>query len=222
MRTKPQPPALFLTREAVAKLRSAALAVDPDLDLAISFAIFAGLRLSEIQKLCREDLDLDGRASFVRIAKDGHGRRHPRTTPIAKEFAAELLARGLPASGPIFVRRYAFGKTPYLGHGTFKKWLREARDAADLYFVTWFVLRHCFASWLRQGGVELSKISGWMGNTIRVCEKHYASLAPGGDPEIERGFKRLDDLEAKETRAESKGVGGSGTGARGESTSSPQ
>ena len=38
--------------------------------------------------------------------------------------------------------------------------------------------RHTFGSHLAQKGVSLYKISGLMGNSPAICQKHYAALEP--------------------------------------------
>lgn len=188
-RTEKAPPPVFLTREEFARLRLAAHAVSPLLDLAISLSVFGGLRLRELQTLRREQLRLNDEKPYIHVKRDGHGRAYGRPAPIAKAYAAWLLESGLlPPEGPIFPPVSKNSRSTTISRETFKTWLRKARDEAELYHVTWFTLRHSFASYLRQGGVELSKISGFMGNTVRVCEAHYAALAFGGDAAIEKGF----------------------------------
>ena len=44
--------------------------------------------------------------------------------------------------------------------------------------MTFHHLRHTFASWLAQRGHTLLRISKLPGNTVAVCEKHYAGLIP--------------------------------------------
>lgn len=184
-KVQPAPPPVFLTRDELARLHVAALSVNEQIGTAIMLAVFAGLRLGELRALQRSHLFLEGDSPYVFVARDGHGRRMARTTPIARVFARELAAR-VPPAGPIFPPQHPNCRGAHVAKGTLQEWLRQARDAAGLHHVTWFVLRHSFASYLRQGGAELSKISGWMGNTVRICEKHYAALAPGGDEQVEK------------------------------------
>jgi integrase len=185
MKMQAAPPPVFLTRDELARLLVAAAAVHPCLVTAVLLAVFAGLRLSELRALERDHFFLEGPLPYVYVARDGHGRRTARTVPIARTFAQRLRLE-LPVAGPIFPPMHPNCRGAYVAKGTLQEWLRRARDQAGLYHVTWFVLRHSFASYLRQGGVELSKISGWMGNTVRICEKHYAALAPGGDGQVEK------------------------------------
>jgi integrase len=190
----------FLTRDEVARLRVEALALDPQLDLAVAFAVFGGLRLNELRRLHGEDLVIDPNESkpYIRVlrARGETKTRRSRSAPIARAFADDLLRRELPA-GPIFPPRNRNGRGLYMSRETLKTWLRETRDRSELYHCTWFVLRHCFASYLRQNGVELSLVSGFMGNSVRVCEKHYASIGPGGNAQVERGFaERPSDTRA--------------------------
>lgn len=191
-----QPPAerpYFLNGEQFSKFRFYALSVHPQLELAVMFAVFGGLRLNEIRRVASEDLIIgeDVGLPYIRVLNKGRleqtKTRRERVTPIAQNFAAELRARNLPP-GPIFAPISVQSHGPYLSRETLRLWLADARDKAELHKVTWLTLRHCFASWLRSGGVEISKICGWMGNTARVCEAFYAALAPGGDSAIEKMF----------------------------------
>lgn len=183
------PEPYFLKREEVARLRLEAQAIHQKLDLAVAFAVFAGLRLNELRKLHAEDLCLEGETPYVKVLRiRGETKtKRSRAAPIAKAFAADLKRREFPA-GPIFTPEHANNPQPYLSRETLRAWLAEARDRAGLYRCTWPVLRHCFASYLRQGGVELSLVSGFMGNTVRVAEKFYAAMGPGGNTAIEKGF----------------------------------
>lgn len=181
----------YLSREDVARLRVAALAIDPQLDLAIAFAVFAGMRLHELRRLHAEDLVIGERETkpFIRVLrKRGEIKnKKSRLTPIAVAFAADLRRRELPP-GPIFPQRHPNAASIYVGQGTLQDWFRKARDEAKLHTCTWFTLRHSFASHLRQHGVELGLVSGWMGNTVRICEAFYAAMGPGGNELVERGF----------------------------------
>ncbi len=44
--------------------------------------------------------------------------------------------------------------------------------------IGWNAFRHTFASLRAQAGVSLDKISSWMGNSPKVCRKHYAQFMP--------------------------------------------
>jgi integrase len=187
LRNDPAEAPVFLTRDELARLHVAALTVNTRLELAMRLALFGGLRLTELRMLDREDCHLEVEQPYIYVKKDGHGRGFARTVPIARAFALYLLER-MPASGAVLPPMHPNNPGSHVSKGTLQAWLRAARDRAQLFHVTWFTLRHTYGSYLRQGGVELSKLCGWMGNTVRVCERFYAALAPGGDPQVEKLF----------------------------------
>jgi len=190
----PTPPApTYLTRDEVSVFRVACMSVDPQLDLAVSLSVFAGLRFNEMRHLHREDLFVYGeheQQPFLRVRRERNETktRRDRAVPLARNYAAWLRAQDFP-EGPLFPSRICLNKRDYLSQRTLQLWFWEARDRCGLYHVTWFVLRHTFASWLRQSGVELSRISGFMGNTVAICERFYAAMGPGGDHVVEKAFE---------------------------------
>lgn len=186
----------FLSVEELTRLRLAARSVRDELELAICLAVFAGLRLNELRCLLREDLRLEAPQPYVDLRRGIKGGR-PRTVPIARAFAQDLRERWIPEAGPVFppYRLSERSRDPFLSRNSLQHGLVEAREICGLHDVTWFTLRHTYASWLRSAGVSMSKISGWMGNTVAICERHYAALAPGGDDDVERGFERAPSAE---------------------------
>lgn len=182
----------YLTRDEVALFRVACMAVEEQLDLAVSLSIFAGLRFSEMRHLHREDLRIEGEdeaAPFIRVLRmrNETKTRRDRAVPIARAYAGWLRAKELPV-GPVFPARICLNKGAYLSQRSLELWFWEARELSGLHHVTWHTCRHTFASWLRQNGVELARISGFLGNTVKICERFYAAMGPGGDPIVERGF----------------------------------
>ena len=57
-----------------------------------------------------------------------------------------------------------------------------------LEWVTPHVMRHTFASLLASEGVSIYKITLWLGDDVRVVQKHYAKLLPK-DEDIECAFR---------------------------------
>jgi integrase len=201
----PLPVPHFLQAEELTRLRLAAMAIHHLAELAVMLGVFAGLRLEEIRGVDFEHMHLEDELPWIFIPKDGHGRGRARTTPIAKAFARDLKARHLPP-GPLFPAIHPNSATDRVGKGTLQNWLREARDRADVPRANYFILRHCFASWLRQGSAEISLISGFMGNSERVCASFYSALAPGGHEAIEKmkptGGPALSEVEREEREKE--------------------
>jgi hypothetical protein len=57
--------------------------------------------------------------------------------------------------------------------------------------------RHTFASLLAIAGVSIFKIAQWLGDDVRVVERHYAHLLPQ-DLDIERAFGKEPSPAQKE------------------------
>lgn len=209
------PPPDYLSREEWARLRLAARAEGEWLDVAVGIALFCGLRLNEIRRLHREDLRIDGEdaeAPYLRVGyRHPTKTRRPRTVPIAKPFAADLRARELPP-GPIFPPRNALGRGPYMHEQTFKRGLMAAREASGVERGGWSLLRHTFASHVRQHGIGLSVIAGLLGNTRRVAEEFYASIGNGADvPRIDSAFaERANAVDLGDARHEVRPTGTTG------------
>jgi integrase len=54
-------------------------------------------------------------------------------------------------------------------------------------WVTPHIARHTFASLLASAGISIYKIAQWLGDDVRVVQKHYAKLLPK-DEDIEAAF----------------------------------
>jgi integrase len=69
----------------------------------------------------------------------------------------------------------------------FRKPFEEYVRSKELDWVKPHVMRHTFASLLAIAGVSIFKIAKWLGDDVRVVERHYAHLLPQ-DPDVERAF----------------------------------
>ena len=58
------------------------------------------------------------------------------------------------------------------------------------------IMRHTFASLLASSGVSIYKIAKWLGDDVRVVQRHYAKLLPN-DGEIERAFSDFQQTVSK-------------------------
>lgn len=190
----PSPPIDWLPPREYVELRLAAREVDQDLDLGVALVAGGGFRLGEMRHLRHEELLLEERLPFARVLRT-YGRRvkrdRQRTTPIPRVLARELLERGFGRgrTGWVFPSRHK-GRLQQrvLSAGSFQTWLAiaAARNVRD---VNWVTLRHTFASRHVQANRSMPKVAYWLGNSVGVCERHYAALRPGGDSEAERsGF----------------------------------
>jgi integrase len=171
----------------------------------LKFILFAGchagLRKEEIIQARPEWFDL--RLNIVQIvgSKDWKPKdKDKRTIPLSQAFHdfldKEMSIEGeLP--GPFLLR-------PEKEQGK-AKYRYDFRKPFETYVMskkfTWLkphVMRHTFASLLAIAGVSIFKIAQWLGDDVRVVERHYAHLLPQ-DADIERAFGAGEGKPLKET-----------------------
>ena len=191
------PPPRFLSREKAVELEAAAARVDraegrapgePGLLLAVVLGIACGGRAGEPAQLRREELRLREEHPYLTIRRDEVRRSKTyaeRSVPLSRSDAERLRELGADrGEGPVFPsEREARGE--YLRANTLGRRLALARPILGEH-VDFYDLRHTFASWHVQAGVSIAKVARWLGNTVAVCERHYAALSPGGDPDASR------------------------------------
>ena len=196
-----QLPASRGRRERVAAPAEAAelLAVLPELDRALwATAMFAGLRLGELQSLTWRDVDLDAGVLTVRNSWDRKAgvvlpktRAGRRTVPIAQALRREPRAhvfRSGRRTGLVFGRT---GELPF-SHSGIQDRADRAWKEAGLTRLTYHECRHTFASLLIAAGLsaqrnpmaiakELSKFVGHA--SITQTLDRYGHLFPGSESE---------------------------------------
>ncbi|HEV2208594.1 MAG TPA: site-specific integrase [Verrucomicrobiae bacterium] len=157
----------------------------------IQYAGFhAGMRKDEIIQARPEWFDL--KLNIIHITETETFKpkdKDKRTIPLTKAFrdflVNEMMVEGeLP--GPFLIQpnkqqrksryRYDFRKP-------FAEYMKEKGFA----WVTPHIMRHTFASLLAIKGVSIFKIAKWLGDDVKVVERHYAHLMPQ-DADIERAF----------------------------------
>lgn len=216
LREPPPETPFFLTPENAAILVKAARRVDNSwrvagkcLERAVVLAIASGVRASELVALHHEDTYLrrprleDEPFLLVRRNARKTYKSH-RPVPITRADAARLLELGVGdgRKGPIFPPEKRNSGEPYLRANTLGRRLALARAVAEITggVVDFLTLRHTFASWHVQSGRSIAKVAKWLGNSVRVCERHYATLAHGGDVDVEASaelyFERYGALAA--------------------------
>jgi len=181
--------AKHLTRTELELLASAAKSEEAE--LMIRVAAYSGMRASELARSRWEDWEL-GAEPFVRVLivpELGQAGRiktgNERAIPVCAELKRALVARREP-SGYLFRHGVRASKNAQATVKTLRRELTIARNKVGFEFATFHVLRHTRASWWVQAGVSMAKIAYWLGNTLEVCERYYAALREGYDPECER------------------------------------
>ena len=150
-----------------------------------------GSRPDRVQWFDLERGLLHVRASDTFRPKD----REARTIPLTSEFHQFLKHFGL---------RSPFLLHPEVPHGKsryrwdFRRPWKNYIKAQGLGWVTPHVMRHTFASLLASKGVSIYKIALWLGDDVRVVQKHYAKLLPK-DEDIESAFRSERKIRRGET-----------------------
>ena len=167
---------LHLSREERDRVLEAA-AGDPD-GLAVWLALYAGLRRGEVARCRWADLHLGRRKLDVPRTKTMRRRVVDLAAPLRTVPERRRLGRVVPWPAGDGAWRYA--ATQLLE--------RLAAKLSDMPAgkLRWNVFRHTFASSLVQAGVSIWKVSRWMGNSVAICTRHYASMSPDYDADIDR------------------------------------
>lgn len=172
----------------------------PSAELPALVDVYLGLRIRELCRLRWSEIDLGARPSvFVRIVEElgPEGRiktSTERVVPVCAELKTLLTERRAD-----FGRDYLFppgldaagvgSKHPFMRpHSMRRSLARAVQHAAKPLSVpvSWLTLRHTRASWWVQAGVPMAKVAKWLGNSLEVCERYYAGLRDGYDPDCER------------------------------------
>jgi len=156
-----------------------------DLKFALFCGFHAGLRKMEIIEARPDWFDLKEGLIHVRKTETFRPKdRDERTIPMTKDFKRFLRSYGL---------RSPFMLQPDVPHGEsryrwdFRRPWTEYVSKHKCPWVTPHVARHTFASLLASAGVSIYKVAQWLGDDVRVVQKHYAKLLPK-DADIEAAF----------------------------------
>ena len=135
----------------------------------VTFALATGLRQSNVLNLRWLDIDLPRRVAWVHHDESKTGKA--MTVPI-NDTAVAILREQF-GRQPEFVFTYR-GKN--IAEANTKAW-RAALIRAGISDFRWHDLRHCWASWLVQGGtplIALQEMGGWSSEQM---VKRYAHLS---------------------------------------------
>ena len=153
-----------------------------DLRFTLFCGFHAGLRKAEIIEARPNWFDLKSGLVHVRKTETFRPKdRDERTIPMTKAFRAFLKK---------YRNRSPFMLHPEIPHGKsryrwdFRRPWNDFMKAQGTEWVTPHVMRHTFASLLASKGKSIYKISIWLGDDVRVVQKHYAKLLPR-DEDIE-------------------------------------
>lgn len=160
----------FLHDDEAARLVHAAA---PDIRPLIRAALLTGTRYGELVTMRVKDVNKAAARIYIAQSKSGK----PRHVPLNSEGAALLteLVANKGVDDLVFTKAdgTAWGKNHHV------RGLQEACDAAGITpAVRFHELRHTYASFLAQRGIDLLTISKLLGHAdTRITARHYAHLA---------------------------------------------
>lgn len=156
-----------------------------DLRFVLYCGFHAGLRKQEIIEARPSWFDLNAGRLDVRATETFRPKdREARTIPLTSAFQKFLAGYTLRA--PYMLHpEVTPGRNRY--RWDFRRPYADYMKAHGCDWVTPHIMRHTFASLLASKGVSIFKIAQWLGDDVRVVQKHYAKLLPKDD-DIEKAF----------------------------------
>lgn len=161
-------------------------APNDDIRFVLLCGFHVGMRKLEIVEAIPEWFNLKTRTVEIRATETFRPKdRDARTVPLTDQFVEFLEGYGL---------RSPFVLKPEVKHGAFRyrydfrRPFGEYMAAQGVPWLTPHVMRHSFASICASKGIDIYRIATWLGDDVRVVQRHYAKLRPD-DREIMRAFK---------------------------------
>ena len=142
--------------------------------IAVWIAIFAGLRRGEIANVEWSHIH-EAYISVVK-SKTGEPRQVPLSTRLAKRLTREKKGRGKVVPWPDAFYGWETAATRLVKEYLQAKLPKIAEKHPEKF--GWNAFRHTFASRHAQNGLSLDIIAAWMGDSPKVCKKHYARYVP--------------------------------------------
>ncbi len=176
------------TRFADGDLAQKLIAEAPNDDLRfILFCGFhAGMRKLEIVEAVPDWFNLRTRTLEVRATASFRPKdRDARTVPLTDQFVEFLQKYGLRSP---FVLRPEVEQGRFRYRYDFRRPFDEYMEKQGVSWISPHVMRHSFASICATKGIDIYRIATWLGDDVRVVQRHYAKLRPD-DREIMKAFR---------------------------------
>jgi integrase len=185
----------FLTKDEAERLLEALRERSQDLYAMGLISLHTGMRAGEIFALTWMDVDLERRLLTLRDTKSGKCRTAFMTTDVASLLKVRLTAEPKDSHGLVFPDRY--GKKRVEVSNVFQivansigmnNGVTDRRQK-----VVFHSLRHTYASWLVEEGVDLYTVKELLGHGTLAMTERYSHLAPDtlrrAVRTLEAGFK---------------------------------
>ena len=147
--------------------------LDEQLWRLVFLALETGGRLSELNALTSDDIDMkNGRVLFRGPTTKTGQRRH---VPLREKAVEEIQSWGIEKSKNLFHWQYPSNASKRFRALLGGLNLRKTRSSTRSFHT----LRHTYASHLLMNSVNIFTVSRWLGHSsVRVTEKHYGHLIP--------------------------------------------
>jgi site-specific recombinase XerD len=166
--------------------RLIAKAPNDDLRFVLFCGFHTGMRKLEIVEAVPEWFNLEARTLEIRTTATFRPKdRDARTVPLTDQFVDFLKTYGL-RSPYVLQPDVVQGKHRY--RFDFRRAFNDYMIAQGVPWISPHVMRHSFASICASKGIDIYRIATWLGDDVRVVQKHYAKLRPD-DREIMKAFK---------------------------------
>ena len=146
-------------------------ACDKDFRKLVQAALLTGCRYGELTKMRVKDYNSDLGMIYIPESKTGKPRHVALEAQGQRFFDRHIIGKNM---NDLMFTREDGGKW---GRSHQTRRLDEACQRAQLgRKISFHILRHTHASQLVQRGVPMAVIAAQLGNSVRICEKHYAHL----------------------------------------------
>jgi integrase len=140
----------------------------------VQAALYTGARYSELARLQAQDFNLDAGTIAIRKSKTGKARH----VILTDEGVALFRDLTIGKSGDALILTRADGQ-PWGESNQLVRMSQAVRRAKITPVVTFHGLRHSYASLAVMGGMPMPVLARNLGHVdTRMCELHYAHLAP--------------------------------------------
>jgi integrase len=160
-------------------------APNDDLRFILFCGFHTGMRKMEIVEAVPGWFDLAARTIEIRATETFRPKdRDARTVPLTDQFVDFLKHWGL---------RSPYVLQPDVPHGShryrfdFRRAFGEYMKVQGVPWISPHVMRHSFASICASKGIDIYRIATWLGDDVRVVQRHYAKLRPD-DRQIMKAF----------------------------------
>ena len=161
-------------------------APNDDMRFILFCGFHVGMRKQEIIEAIPEWFNLSRKTLEIRATDTFRPKdRDARTVPLTDQFVEFLQQYGLRKP---FVLKPDVEQGKFRYRYDFRRPFSEYMAAQDVPWITPHVMRHSFASICAMKGIDIYRIATWLGDDVRVVQRHYAKLHPD-DREIMKAFK---------------------------------